>query len=824
MLEMKENVIGRLLIGAVVLLSLLATSSLAGQSVRGQVLDSVSGSPVARGFVVLVDEQGKELARTLSTNTGRFFIQVGVTGRYRIRSERIGYRAWESDLFVVGPAESVELELRVTAIPVQLEKIEVRGESVCRATSQDVDAGALWEEARKALAAASWAQASGLYRYSVHRFAVTRLRGRTPTVDVSVGYLTTSLPFQAVDLDRLTEEGYVIHEKNDTWVYYGPDANVLLDERFQTHCFGTVRGKGDFAGMLGLKFRPGSDRPITDIEGVLWIDAESSELRQIEYTYTRLPFSVRGRGVGGSISFASMESGAWIINDWVIRMPVGTDSRTISSVGQRGVRVGRVRSGMYHRGSRVIEAYNMDGELEYVHPDAVHVRGTVFDSILEGPLPNERVFVAGTGYETITNEKGDFAFNTLLDGKYELTAERIDSLGYEPSVAELRFVPGDTLTANLVIPSLATVHEKLCPDVKYGDRRYVLIGRLEDLEGETHMPRRYVVASWSTGTRLRHMKQRTDREGRFVFCDLPDERNIELAVHDADYTSEPVSVFFSGRSVVQVTQSSVRRFQALDRIWRVDLIPALAEGLVPLTPPVVGIQQTIHGTVGRVDNGDRIDRVAVLLMGTDGAVYGAVLSDSVGRFKIDVPAPGDYTIRVQRFGYNATRSGMISVPANAAVQIRVNLRPDPEMLETVTVTGERERFAPGPLRGFYDRKRRGLGHFLTREQIEEKGVNRFTSLLRLMHGVRIVSLGGSRSGVRMRGFGGLTGASCIPLLYWDGVKTGKIDGITDLGPDGVLFPSDLEAIEVYTPSSVPGEFGGSDARCGVIVVWSRRSP
>ena len=254
------------------------------------------------------------------------------------------------------------------------------------------------------------------------------------------------------------------------------------------------------------------------------------------------------------------------------------------------------------------------------------------------------------------------------------------------------------------------------------------------------------------------------------------------------------------------------------------LIGVLAGCLVLLTPAAASAQQTIHGTVGRVDIGDRIDRVAVFLLGPDGAVHEAVLSDSVGRFEIDVPTSGTYTIRAQRIGYNPTRSAAIHVPANGTVQVRINLRPSAEVLDTARVTGERERFAPGPLRGFYERKRRGLGHFLTRQQIEAKGVNRFTSLLRLMHGVRIVSMGGSRSGVRMRGFGGLTGTSCVPLLYWDGVKTGKIDDITNVGPDGVLFPSDLEAIEVYRPSNVPGEFGGSDARCGVIVVWSRRSP
>jgi outer membrane cobalamin receptor len=41
--------------------------------------------------------------------------------------------------------------------------------------------------------------------------------------------------------------------------------------------------------------------------------------------------------------------------------------------------------------------------------------------------------------------------------------------------------------------------------------------------------------------------------------------------------------------------------------------------------------------------------------------------------------------------------------------------------------------------------------------------------------------------------------------------------------DLTAFPvSDIEAVEIYRGATVPGEFGGGDAACGALVVWTRR--
>ncbi len=142
-------------------------------------------------------------------------------------------------------------------------------------------------------------------------------------------------------------------------------------------------------------------------------------------------------------------------------------------------------------------------------------------------------------------------------------------------------------------------------------------------------------------------------------------------------------------------------------------------------------------------------------------------------------------------------------------------------LDPVTVEGEAERFRPALLRGFYERKERGWGQFITREDIEQRNPDTFTTMLRMVPGWRVVphERGGRYYTVRGVGYKG-----CPPTFYLDGIKLGPIDSVTSLGVDIFVFPSELEAVELYRVSELPAEFGGSDAGCGVIAAWTRRSP
>lgn len=84
-----------LLVAVLSSLALLA-SPLGAQTVTGHVVDSISGTPVGVGFVVLLDQENREVARSLSDGDGSFSLSAPAAGFFRIRSERIGYQAFTS--------------------------------------------------------------------------------------------------------------------------------------------------------------------------------------------------------------------------------------------------------------------------------------------------------------------------------------------------------------------------------------------------------------------------------------------------------------------------------------------------------------------------------------------------------------------------------------------------------------------------------------------------------------------------------------------------------------------------------------------------------
>lgn len=92
-------------------------------------------------------------------------------------------------------------------------------------------------------------------------------------------------------------------------------SDLFLDE----HCFAVRDGD---EGRVGLSFRPVPGRKLPDVRGVLWLDRESGELRELEYTYTNLEFAGPEEQLGGRVEFERLPSGAWYIPHWRIRMPL----------------------------------------------------------------------------------------------------------------------------------------------------------------------------------------------------------------------------------------------------------------------------------------------------------------------------------------------------------------------------------------------------------------------------------------------------------------------------------------------------------------------
>jgi hypothetical protein len=302
------------------------TSRALAQSVEGAVTDRDGATPVSGVLVLLIDSAGTVVSRDLSRAEGRFKLRARALGTHTIRALRIGFTPTLIEPFAVRSGETRTM-VRLDGAPVRLDAIRVTERPVCRVRPDSTqDAFRVWEEVRKALAATvlSTSEPYVIVADSIHRkFDVN---GRVANEGRSSRVMRSYTPYVAIDADSLERVGYVHGDSSGTH-YYAPDADILLSSRFaDTHCLKLVRapsGKRSASSLLGIEFSPATPRPSrADIEGVLWIDARSAELRELEFRYVNVPRAVSDGNGGGRVTFLRLSDGAWIIRDWMLRMPV----------------------------------------------------------------------------------------------------------------------------------------------------------------------------------------------------------------------------------------------------------------------------------------------------------------------------------------------------------------------------------------------------------------------------------------------------------------------------------------------------------------------
>jgi hypothetical protein len=212
------------------------------------------------------------------------------------------------------------------------------------------------------------------------------------------------------------------------------------------------------------------------------------------------------------------------------------------------------------------------------------------------------------------------------------------------------------------------------------------------------------------------------------------------------------------------------------------------------------------------------DSSGAFLLGANVVIVGTALravTDSIGRFRLVAVPSGATTLHVRRLGYRAA-SVPVTVDHGATASIAVMLARLPRELDPVLVEASRQPSARY-LQGFYERRSKGHGYFVTRDQIATRQWSDMTDVLRsLVPAVRITSSRLARNAVRLRG------SRCAPLVWIDGAPA--MAGEFDLD---FISPETVSGVEIYPgPATVPVEFRSTRGieSCGVIVVWTRSGP
>jgi len=521
----------------------LAAAPARAQAVHGTLVDP-AGRPVEQVLVALVDAQGRPAGGALTSAAGEFHIRAPGAGRYSLRAERVGYATVTTPAFALADGETRQERLVASGRPVALAAVVVApGRRRCAVRpGAGLATATLWEEARKALAAAEFANRAGLFRYDLVRWerelgggAVTRDE-RQPLSGVA------ELPFVSIPPAELSRQGFIHHLPGDTLVYAAPDAAVLLSDEFlDDHCFRVATD--DDSTRVGLEFEPVAGRTLPDVRGVLWLDRATAELRRVEYRYVNGPPESRDPRVGGSVEFERLHGGPWIVRRWAIRMPVAeVVSRTLnvngSGIASRMLNVRAVQeAGGEVTSARLVgDAHAADA---VVRTAAAVVEGVVWDSVARAPLAGAHVFLSGTGAEAVAGADGRYRLEAPAAGSYAITFTH-PSLGPVSAAVAPRTVTavaGEAARADLAVPGPARVAAALCTAEERRVFGGVVSGRVVGVAADSVAVRatwkRFDVTARSVGSRGGWTETRPDAAGFYVLCGVPEDAPVEIAAYPA---------------------------------------------------------------------------------------------------------------------------------------------------------------------------------------------------------------------------------------------------------------------------------------------------
>ena len=224
-----------------------------------------------------------------------------------------------------------------------------------------------------------------------------------------------------------------------------------------------------------------------------------------------------------------------------------------------------------------------------------------------------------------------------------------------------------------------------------------------------------------------------------------------------------------------------------------------------------------QGIVGRIvdaETQEGVPEARVLVQGASEAVASST-TDENGYFEVLLGRPGRYALQVEALGYSSATSLDILVHGNETIWVEVDVAPVAIELPPIRVVRQGRASPALVAAGFYRRQSRGIGTFMTRDDIDQQRPRDTADLFRRVPGFRVVQTrwGEDPVSTRPTGFGG----TCYPALFLDGARMGRRYGtINDLIP-----PEGIEAIEAYAgPSQTPPQWKTMDS-CGAIVIWTR---
>ena len=516
-----------------------------GQSVRGLVTERATSAPALGAIVTLerVNVNGqsrREVRSVLVDERGAFDVGATSGGLYTIFVRRIATRPFRSDTMRLAVGEVRQLDVSLDGMKLDgsmgfmLDRVTVTSATPCL-TSQDQAAriATLWDNTRTALLSTAIAARDSLVRRRLIRYARSldpeTLAIQREDVRLFDAYAGTEGGFfRSISGDSLSKAGYWQRIGTGTTRFHGPDENALLSTAFLSdHCFTLHESDDDGSSLIGLGFEPAQHRRSDDtppeIRGTIWVDASTSELRTLEFTWLTYPHGVPAMRVGGRVEYARLSWGPWFVRRWWLRMPQGLPSDRGTPAGRFGI---LEEGGVVQTGADAVA-----GEAP------VAVTGIIRDGA-SLPLAGAAVSIANTMLRTVSDDSGRFSIDSVPAGLQSIVAEhpRYDALGVRAAEQDLLLDAGSHRALVLDAPSDAQIPTRLCgapPEAGHGTLRVVVV----EAVSRVPVPGMRVTladrnARVSASGYLAHAE--TDLRGTALFCGAPAERLLEVTAASAD--------------------------------------------------------------------------------------------------------------------------------------------------------------------------------------------------------------------------------------------------------------------------------------------------
>jgi len=384
------------------------------QDLSGTVSDSATRRPIPGAVVMLLDAAGATVGRNITNERGQYRVAAPLTAR-RMRVLRMGFRPRE----LAFPFTAQTFDVALVSIPTMLEQVRVVAGARCPRRSDRRAALALLEQARAGLLTAVVAREANPARMTILSFDRTmdRTGDQIESQNVRIKAdekVTTS--FTAVrDAGEFVRRGFTA-DSGEVRHYFGPDADVLLDEGFSAgYCFHLRGGDRDRArpNQVGLAFLPANRRrDRVDIDGTLWIDTVARKLQDLEYRFLGLPAATNPVRPGGHSSFWEMANGVVFIDRWHLRLPAPVPDTTYSRNNDLQI---REYFAIHESGGEVATAAWPDGQTYQAPLGTLNARAVDREG---KAVSGFTVQLLGTDYVATPDSLGVFEMTNLLPGPY----------------------------------------------------------------------------------------------------------------------------------------------------------------------------------------------------------------------------------------------------------------------------------------------------------------------------------------------------------------------------------------------------------------------